>query len=105
MFAPCTNVVSEPRKAGDGRTDPTVVAWLAAKEVSTFFVSAITLVELEIGMRRLERRGQGHGILSGAWLEYRFCANSTAASWPSTPWRQFNAPDCTCLIPVRTSIP
>ena len=71
MFLLDTNVVSELRKAGDGRADPNVVAWLAAQEAAVFFVSAITLMELEIGVRRLERRDHGQGALLRAWLDDR----------------------------------
>lgn len=71
MFVLDTNVVSELRKAGDGRADPNVVAWLAACEAAAFFLSAITLMELEIGVRRVERRDQGQGELLRAWMDER----------------------------------
>ena len=56
MFVLDTNVISELRKAGDGRADPSVVAWLAGQDAATLFLSAITVMELEIGTRRVERR-------------------------------------------------
>lgn len=71
MFVLDTNVVSELRKAGDGRADPNVIAWVAARDAVAFFLSAITLMELEIGVRRIERRDQGQGVLLRAWLDDR----------------------------------
>lgn len=71
MFVLDTNVVSELRKAGDGRADPNVVAWLATYEAAAFFLSAITIMELEIGVRRVERSDQWQGKLLRAWMDDR----------------------------------
>lgn len=69
MFVLDTNVVSELRKAGDVRADPNVIAWLAGQDAGAFFLSAITLMELEIGVLRIERRDGVQGTLLRAWLE------------------------------------
>lgn len=69
MFVLDTNVVSELRKAGDGRADPAVTAWLTGHDAATFFLSAITVMELEIGVRRIERRDQAQGALLRTWLD------------------------------------
>ena len=55
MFVLDTNVVSELRKAGDDRADPNMTAWIAGRDAAAFFLSAITVMELEIGVRRIER--------------------------------------------------
>ena len=66
-----TNVVSELRKAGDGRADPNLVAWLSDKDAGQFYLSVISLMELEIGVLRIERRDGAHGALLRRWLEDR----------------------------------
>jgi len=69
MFLLDTNVISELRKAGDGRADANVTAWLARADAARFFVSAITLMELEIGVLRIERRDPVQGALLRTWLD------------------------------------
>ena len=64
-----TNVVSELRKLGDGKADPRVAAWVSQTDASSFYVSALTLMELEIGILRLERRDGAQGGLLRAWME------------------------------------
>lgn len=71
MFVLDTNVVSELRKAGDGRADPNVTAWLAGHDAGAFFLSAMTVMELEIGVGRIERRDRAQGALLRAWLDGR----------------------------------
>lgn len=66
-----TNVVSELRKVGDGRADPGVMAWLAGTDASSCYVSALTLMELEIGILRVERRDPAQGNLLRRWMESR----------------------------------
>jgi len=69
MFLLDTNVVSELRKAGDGRAEPNVVAWLSAKDATNFYLSAVTLLELEIGILRIERRDPIQGARLRAWMD------------------------------------
>jgi len=64
-----TNVVSELRKLGDGRMDANVRAWLAEQEAACFFLSAISLMELEIGIARMERRDARQGQRLRTWME------------------------------------
>jgi predicted nucleic acid-binding protein len=69
MFLLDTNVVSELRKAGDSRADASVTAWVAARDADAFHISAITLMELEIGVLRIERRDSRQGARLRAWLD------------------------------------
>ena len=69
MFLLDTNVISELRKAGDGKANPNVVAWLSSVDSTTLYLSAITLMELEIGVGRLERRDPTQGARLRTWLE------------------------------------
>lgn len=71
MFILDTHVVSELRKARAGKADTNVVAWTAAQDPATLFVSAITLLELEIGVRRAEQRDSAQGAVLRAWMTDR----------------------------------
>ena len=64
-----TNVISELRKAGDGRADGRVVAWLSGVNAGTLYVSSITLMELELGILRVERRDTPQGVMLRRWME------------------------------------
>ena len=54
-----TNVVSELRKIGDGKADARVAAWVDTEDAESFFISAITILELERGVLGIQR----------AWLD------------------------------------
>jgi len=69
MFLLDTNLVSELRKAGSGRADANVVAWAKSVDTSKLYVSAITLLELELGVLQIERRDAVQGALLRAWLD------------------------------------
>ena len=64
-----TNVVSELRKVSAGRADPQVARWQAAVQPGDCFVSVMTMMEIEIGVLRLERRDARQGAALRAWLE------------------------------------
>ena len=67
MFVLDTNVVSELRY-GKPKQSTVVRAWAAAQPGSKLFMSAITLLELELGIQALERRTPPQGIALRAWL-------------------------------------
>lgn len=71
MYLLDTNVVSELRKAGAGRADRRVVAWAAAMPPALLFLSAVSVLELELGVLRLERRDPLQGRALRAWLDDR----------------------------------
>ncbi|APG89217.1 VapC toxin protein (plasmid) [Sinorhizobium americanum CCGM7] len=64
-----TNVVSELRKIGDGKADANVVAWIGAEDASRFFLSAITILELERGVLGIHRRDAAQGARLRSWLD------------------------------------
>ena len=66
-----TNVVSELRKLGDGKADENVVAWIGAQAATDFFLSAITILELERGVLAIQRRDAAQGARLRAWLDNR----------------------------------
>jgi predicted nucleic acid-binding protein len=61
MFMLDTNVVSELRKARAGKADRNVTVWAANMPTTSLFVSVITILELELGVRLLERRDARQG--------------------------------------------
>lgn len=69
MFLLDTNVVSELRKVKTGKADKNVVAWAETVATNDLFLSAITILELELGIGLLERRDELQGKMLRIWLE------------------------------------
>ena len=70
MFVLDTNVISELRKAGDGKADANVTAWLSGVDAGTLYLSAMTLMELELGILLIERRDAAQGTRLRAWMTH-----------------------------------
>ncbi len=66
MFVLDTNVVSELRRPD--KANPQVLAWAAATPLAYFYLSAITVLELELGVLLMERRDAAQGAVLRAWL-------------------------------------
>ena len=62
-------MISELRKLGDGRADARVAAWVSGQDAASFYISALTLMELEIGILRIERRDTGQGERLRTWMD------------------------------------
>ncbi|BBU28092.1 twitching motility protein PilT [Burkholderia sp. THE68] len=71
MFLLDTNVISELRKAGDGKADVNVTRWLSGEDAANFYISAVTLFELELGILRMERRDAEQGARLRTWMHTR----------------------------------
>ena len=69
MYVLDTNVVSEIRKVRSGKADPNVTAWAESIDAADLFVSAITVMELELGVLSIERKDAAQGAILRAWLE------------------------------------
>ncbi|WP_099136683.1 type II toxin-antitoxin system VapC family toxin [Xenorhabdus budapestensis] len=69
MYVLDTNVVSELRKIRAGKADPNVAAWAEKVDAADLFVSAITIMELELGILLIERKDATQGAILRAWLE------------------------------------
>lgn len=65
-----TNVVSELRKSA-ATINPRVRDWVIAQTPETLFISVITVLELTIGVARVERRDREQGQRLRAWLDGR----------------------------------
>lgn len=64
-----TNVISELRKIGAGKADANVKRWQTRVDTATLFLSAVTVMELEIGALLLARRDHSQAAMLRSWLE------------------------------------
>ncbi len=64
-----TNVVSELRKVRAGKADPHVTRWADGVDAEQLYVSAITILELELGILQIARKDFARGALLRAWLD------------------------------------
>lgn len=69
MYVLDTIVVSELRKVRSGKADAGVCAWADEVDASDLYLSAITVMELELGVARVERRDALQGAALRTWLE------------------------------------
>ena len=67
MYVLDTNVISELRQ-GKPNQSPEVRAWAASQPTSQFFLSAISILELEKGVLALERKTPPQGQALRVWL-------------------------------------
>jgi predicted nucleic acid-binding protein len=67
-----TNVVSELRKSS--RCDPAVAVWATTVDPTLQFLSVISVLELQIGVMRVERRDAAAGRLLRQWLDSQVLA-------------------------------
>lgn len=63
-----TNVVSELRKP-EPRVDPGVLEWSREHPLERQYLSAVTIFELELGVRMKEKRDPSQGARLRRWLE------------------------------------
>jgi len=68
MYLLDTNVVSEFRKSADGRINKSVKRWADEISPDLMFISAISVLELEIGVLQIERRDKKQGLVLRKWL-------------------------------------
>ncbi len=75
MFLLDTNVISELRKAKSRRADPQVLKWAGGVAAPQLYLSVISVLELEMGVLRIERRDTRQGALLRTWLEQQVLRN------------------------------
>lgn len=68
MYLLDTNVISELR-SGKAQQSQTVRAWAAGQAINELYLSAITVLELEIGVQLMQRRDAVQGAILRAWSE------------------------------------
>ena len=67
MFLLDTDVVSELRRPE--RADPGALAWASPTPLASFFLSSVTVLELELGVLLLERRDATQGAVLRTWID------------------------------------
>lgn len=67
MFVLDTNVVSELRRPE--KADPKVLVWASSTPLSHFFLSSITVLELELGALLMERKDAAQGAILRTWID------------------------------------
>jgi predicted nucleic acid-binding protein len=95
-----TNVVSELRKVRSGKADRRVADWAGKLDPASLFVSAITILELELGVLRIARRDPAQGSVLKAWFEDR----SLLPSWAGAPGRYRRRPSMRETARARCTI-
>lgn len=82
MYVLDTNVVSELRKVHAGKADSNVAAWAQSVDAAELFISAITIMELELGVLAMERKDAIQGALLRSWLERHVLPEFSARTLP-----------------------
>ena len=82
MFLLDTNVVSELRKVRLGKADANVTAWAESVDAADLFVSAITIMELELGVLSIERKDATQGVVLRSWLEQQVLPEFSGRTLP-----------------------
>lgn len=82
MFVLDTNVVSELRKVRFGKVDMNVTAWTESVDAADLFVSAITIMELELGVLSIERKDATQGAILRSWLEQQVSPEFSGRTLP-----------------------
>jgi toxin FitB len=69
MFLLDTNVISELRRPD--KADRNVVAWANALPASSFFISAISVLEIELGALLIAPKDSAQGAVLRAWIDHQ----------------------------------
>ena len=62
-----TNVLSELRRPD--KADRNVLAWASNVPVADFYLSSITVLELELGVLQIERKDSAQGAILREWMD------------------------------------
>ncbi len=92
MFILDTNVISELRQ-GKPQQSQAVRHWAAGQASHQLFLSAITLLELELGIQALERKSPPQGSALRQWLQ----GVRAAFAGRILPFAENTAPVCAAL--------
>ncbi|MCB5362259.1 type II toxin-antitoxin system VapC family toxin [Pusillimonas sp. CC-YST705] len=82
MYVLDTNVLSELRKVRFGKADANVAAWTESVDAADLFVSAITIMELELGVLSIERKDAAQGAMLRLWLEHHVLPEFSGRTLP-----------------------
>ena len=73
MFVIDTNVISELRLPA--KADPRVMAWSKSIPFDQTFLSVMSILELEVGVLRLERKDKSRALVLREWLDMEIAQN------------------------------
>jgi toxin FitB len=82
MFVLDTNVVSELRKIRLGKADANVAAWADSVDAGSLYISAITILELELGVLQIERKDPQQGAMLRTWMDTLVLPEFTGRIFP-----------------------
>jgi hypothetical protein len=85
MYLLDTNVLSELRKVGAGRADTKVMQWFKPVALNQCWISVITVMELELGILRVERHDVEQGKRLRAWMNQQVLTAFTGRTLDVTP--------------------
>jgi predicted nucleic acid-binding protein len=86
MYLVDTNVVSELRRPE--RADTNVVAWASTVPAASFFLSVISILEIELGALQIARRDAAQGAVLRAWIDDQILPRFDGRILAMTPpWR------------------
>lgn len=77
-----TNVLSELRKVRLGKANENVTAWTESVDAADLFVSAIIIMELELGVLSIERKDAAQGAMLRSWLEQQVLPEFSGRTLP-----------------------
>ena len=80
MFVLDTNVVSELRKPS--RANARVAQWASHISLDQLYLSALTVMEIELGVLRMERKDNRQGAELRTWLEGQVLADFSGRILP-----------------------
>ena len=72
MFLLDTNVISQLRRPD--KADRNVAAWANARPAANFFLSAISILEIELGALLIARKDAAQGAALRAWINHQILA-------------------------------
>lgn len=75
MYLLDTNVISDMRRADAGRANPGVQRWSESVDEDSLFLSAITVMEMEIGVLAKERKDPTQARIYWDWLHVQVLRN------------------------------
>jgi hypothetical protein len=67
MYLLDTNVLAELRKSAS-KASAAVVNWVGSRRAADLYLSVVTVLEIELGVARLERRDAAQAIRIQSWL-------------------------------------
>lgn len=69
MYLFDTTVVSQLRKLPSGSCDESVYRWAVTIDLAVCYISAITILEIELGILQIERRDAQQGRMLRQWFD------------------------------------